>query len=77
MGKIIEEEEIRIVIKLARQGGTAPVEVSVRAEYTVKSEDLLVARILPSVDITSTQERQIKQFGAAVLQQIKDAEGIS
>jgi len=76
MTKIIMEEELRIVLLLSRTGGTAPVQVTGRGDYTVESDDLKVSRSLDTLNITPAQESAIKNFGANVLQQIKDAEGI-
>jgi len=77
MAKVVGEEEMTIVVKLKREGGAGPVEVSARADYQVSSEDLIVTRSLDEVALTSGEEDAIKTFGANVLQQIKDAEGIS
>ena len=76
MAKEVNEQEMTLVVKLTKEGAN-PIQVAVRADYKVTSEDLEVTRSLDEVALTSGEEDAIKLFGINVLQQIKDAEGIS
>lgn len=71
--KQVKEERLAIVLELTRGGGTAPVQVSGRADYEVSSEDLTVTRSI-NIELTDTQKTTIKNFGANVVQQIKAIE---
>lgn len=74
--KEVKEERLTIILSLEREGGTAPVTVTGRADYTVTSDDLEVVRSL-DFELTSAQETAIKTFAAKVLADIKEAEGVS
>lgn len=73
MAKQVKEERLAIVLELTREDRTAPVEVRCRADYEVKSEDLVVKRHF-SPELTTAQEKAVKSFGANVLAQIKAIE---
>jgi len=62
------------VLVLTRAGGTGTIEVSGRADYEVGAEDLVVARSMELVDLTTSQVNTIKAFAQAILQQIKQKE---
>ena len=74
MAKNINEQRLAIIIELTRDGGTAPVDVSVRADYEVEAEGLMENRSA-NVVLNQAQEKAIKSFGAQVLVQIKQLEG--
>ena len=74
MAKNINEQRLAIIIQLTRDGGTAPVDVSVRADYEVAADGLMENRSA-NVVLNQAQEKAIKSFGAQVLVQIKQLEG--
>ncbi len=76
MTKAINEERMVIILELEREGGTAPVTVKARGDYTITSDDLTVTRSLDDVILTPQEENAIKNFAGNVLNQIKTAEGI-
>ncbi len=73
--KNIDEERLAIVLTLTRQGGTGPVEVTCRADYTVTSDGLSVTRAIEPT-LTPTQVTTAKNFGASMLAVIKSQEGV-
>lgn len=75
MTKTVTEERMAIVFILTRAGGTGPVEVACRADYTVKSDDLEVNReTWPA--LTTAQISTVKTFAASILSDIRQMEGV-
>ncbi len=74
--KSINEERMAIVLTLTRVGGTGPVAVTCRADYTVTSDDLSMTRAIEPT-LTPTQVTIAKNFSASVLALIKSREGVA
>ena len=75
MAKEVSNERMVLVFILEREGGTGPVEVTGRADYTVTSDDLEVNRSM-GLSLSTGQKTAIQNFAIDVLSDIRSAEGV-
>jgi len=69
MAKKVNEERIALIITLTKDS------VECRADYEVNAEDLSANRSR-TIELTPQQQSAISNFGASVLQQIKQSEDV-